>query len=353
MTDLQKIKNLGINTIKFDGNSVYKYNILNISKEFNLNVSYGFWISADIDFVEDTLKTELLKQTILKKIAKEKKDSHITSWNIQNDVKYNQKDFYLKPRLLYQNSAYIIWLKSLVLEIKKLDSIRPIIVDIDVNSQSIQYSKLLMDNVKGIDALGLVVKDDKLLKPLLNHLTQFKIDFVFSEIDVDILINPQIFDAHESFFITAWQDQHESNKVVFNGITDIKRRNKTDYFNLQNKLHGSNIKVESPKIRILKPAILIYEDNILDYYAMYYDSIKGWKDGGEMKDLNFEWSLVKCDVNGNYLAIRDIGKGARLSLKIPENHELYRLLLTTKKGEYITNTLTTLNTPLVQKESSE
>lgn len=353
LTDFQKIKNLGINTIKFDGNSVYNYNILNLTKEFNLNVSYGFWIPADIDFVEDTLKTKQLKQSILKKIAREKQDLHITSWNIQNDVKYNQKDFYHKPRILYQNNAYIIWLKNLIKEIKELDSTRPIIVDIEVNSQSVQYSKLLMDNVKGIDALGLVVKDDKLLKTLIFHLNQSKINFVFSEIDVDILINPEIFDANASFFVTAWQDQHESNKVFFSGIIDVKGRYKTDYFSLQNKLHGSNLEVESPKVRILRPATLIYEDMTLEYYAMCYDDKLGWKSGDQMNDLNFEWSLVKCDVNGNYLAIKDIGKGPKISVKIPEKHEFYRLLLTTIKGVAVTNTLTTLNTPLKQKERSK
>lgn len=352
MIDFKKIKNLGINTIKFDGNSVYNYNILNITKEFNLNVSYGFWISADIDFVEDSIKTKQLKQSILERIAKEKQDSHITSWNIQNDVKYNQKDFYLKPRLLYQNNAYLLWLKNLVREIKEIDSKRPIIVDLEVNSKSVQNSKMLMDNVKGIDALGLVVKDDKFLKSLLVHLNLSKTDFVFSEIDVDILTKPEIFDTNSSFFITAWQDQHESNKVYFNGITDIKGRYKADYFNLLNKLHGFNLKIESPEIRILKPATLIYENMMLEYNAMCYNDKLGWKFGDQMKDLNFEWSLVKCDINGNYLAIKDIGKGARLSLKIPENHQLYRLLLSTTKGETTTSIITTLSTPLVQKEEN-
>lgn len=353
LTDFQKIKNLGINTIKFDGNSVYDYNILTLTEEFNLNVSYGFWIPADIDFVEDTLKTKQLRQFILKKIAREKQDPHITSWNIQNDVKYNQKDIYNKPRILYQNNAYILWLKKLVWEIKQLDSLRPIIVDIEVNSQSVQYSKLLMDNVKGIDALGLVVKDDKLLKALILHLNQSKIDFIFSEISVDDLIDPETFDPNKSFFVTSWQDQHESNKVFFSGITDIKRRYKTDYFNLLYKLNGYHIKVESPKVRILKPAIPVYENMMLEYSTVCYDEKLGWKPGDQLKDLNFEWSLVKCDINGNYLAIKDIGKGARIYFKIPENHEFYRLLLTTIKGKAITNTLTTLNTPLVQKERSE
>jgi cellulose synthase/poly-beta-1,6-N-acetylglucosamine synthase-like glycosyltransferase len=208
LSDFKKIKNLGINTIKFDGNSVYRYNILNITKEFHLNVSFGFWISADIDFVNDTIQTEQLKQTILEKIAKFKEDSHIISWNIQNDVKYNQKDFYLKPRLFYQNIAYIYWLKDLVQKIKEIDSLRTIIVDLEVNSQSIQNSKLLIDNVKGIDALGLVVKDDKFLKTLVAELNLSKIDFVFSEIDVKMLIKPEIFDTNPSFFISSWQDQH-------------------------------------------------------------------------------------------------------------------------------------------------
>ena len=352
LSDFKRIKNLGINTIKFDGNSVYDYNILNITKEFNLNVSYGFWISADIDFIEDTLKAKQLKATILEIITKEKRDSHITSWNIQNDVIYNQKDFYLKPRLLYQNSAYILWLQNLVREMKEIDSKRPIIVDLEVNSQSIQNSKVLMDNVKGIDALGLVVKEDKFLNSLLVHLNLSNINFIYSEIDVDLLTIPEIFDNNSSFFITAWQDQHESNKVFFNGITDIKRRYKANYFNLKNKLQGSDLKVESPKIRILKPATLIYENMILEYSAMCYDDKLGWKFGNQMKDLNFEWSLVKCDINGNYLAIKDIGKGASISIPIPGNHEFFRLLLTASNGEVISTDITTLNTPLIQKSES-
>ncbi|MBV5316069.1 MAG: glycosyltransferase [Prolixibacteraceae bacterium] len=351
LIDFAKIKRLGINTIKFEGNSVYDYNVLNIAKELNLNVSFGFWIPADIDFVNDTMKTELLKQTILEEIAEYKEYVNISSWNIQNDVQYNQKDFYLKPRILYQNRAYVIWLNDLVQEIKKIDSIRPLIVDMEVNRQSIYHSKVLMQHVKGIDALGLVVKNDKHLDPLHNYFKNSKTEFLYSEIRVPILTQSEIFSTKTSFFITAWQDQHESNKLTFDGIIDRKGRYKTDYFELLNAMQNSNVKIESPKVRILKPATLIVEGKVLGYYAMYHDSIAGWKHGAEKKDLSFEWSMVKCDIHGNYLAIKDIGIGDTISITIPEENELYKLLLTTFKGKVISNTtITELNTPFLQKK---
>jgi len=349
LINFEKIQRLGINTIKFEGNSIYDYNVLNIAKEFNFRVSYGFWIPANIDFVKDTLKTKQLKQDILDKITERKNYSNISSWNIQNDVQYNQKNFYVKPRLFYQNNAYLIWLKKLVKEIKEIDSRRPIIVDLEINLQSIYYSKMLIDNVKGIDALGLVVKDDKHLDPLITYLQHSNIEFLFSEIDVDILTQPDIFNNQTSFFVTAWQDTHESNELTFDGIIDRKDRCKTDYFTLLKAIQKSNIKVSKPKIRILKPSTFIYKNRKLEYHAMYYDDVEGWIFGEEITDSNFEWSLVKCDIYGNYLAIKDIGNDAMLSLKIPSDYKLYRLLLTMSKGETITTTISTLNTPLEQK----
>lgn len=354
LTDFEKIKRLGINTVKFDGNTIYSYNLLKVSKEIDLNVSIGYWIPAYLDFVEDTLETEKLKQSILQKITRQQHYSHITSWNIQNDVQYNQKDFFLKPRLFYQNKAYIIWLKELVEEIKKIDSVRPIYVELEVNQLSNYHSKILIDNVNGFDGLGLVVKDDKYLKSLIQNLNLSKIDYVCSEIDVQTLIQPDIFNIHPSFFITSWQDKHESNKLTFDGITDWKGRYKTDYFKLLNALQKSNINSTDPKIRILKPAIPIYDNNVLDYYAMCYNNNnnEGWQNGEMITDLKFEWSLIKCDSYGNYLAIRDVGVGATLSLKIPPNHEYFRLLLTAINGNSVTTTITALNTPLLQKVES-
>jgi cellulose synthase/poly-beta-1,6-N-acetylglucosamine synthase-like glycosyltransferase/beta-mannanase len=350
LTSFRQMKNIGINTVKFEWNSIYRYNILKITKELNLNVSYGFWIPEDIDFLNDTLLTGQLKRSILDEVSNRKQYLHIISWNIQNDVLYNQKNFYHKPELLFQNRAYIIWLKDLIQEMKKIDSSRPIIVDLEVNPQSFDHSRMILDHINGVDFLGLVVKEDEELNPLIADLNNKHTNYVFSEIDVKVLTKPEVFKYQNPFFITAWQDQHESNKLTFEGITDRKGRFKPEYFELANSLKGSKLKNKIPIVKILRPATLIFDNMELDYQAMYYDTVQGWKPGGEIKDLKFEWSLVKCDEFGHFLAIKDVGKSSVLSLKIPEDHDLYRLLLTTIKGDLITTSLTTLNIPFEAKE---
>ena len=350
-TEFEKIKRMGINTIKFEGNSIYSYNVLNVAKEFNLNVAFGFWVPSYLDFINDSLHAIELKNDILKRLNSYKKHEQITSWNIQNDVQYNQKDFYLKPRLLYQNRAYLIWLKDLVGEMKKIDSVRPVFVDLEVNQLSAYHSKMLTDFIEGIDGLGLVLKDDKHLDSLSTYLNRKNIKYLYSEIDVDTLLQPEIFDKQTSFFITSWRDQHESNKLTFNGITDRKGRFKTEYFKLMNALQDSEIKVDNSVIRILRPAVLIYENTTYQYYAMIYDDVHGWKYGMQVDGYDFEWSLVKCDKYGNYLAVKDVSVGPILSLTIPVNHEYFRLLLTATNGKTVTNTITILNTPIVQRET--
>ncbi len=345
-TEFDKIKRLGVNTIKFEGNSIYSYNVLNIAKEYNFDIAFGFWIPSYLDFINDSAEARQLKFDILKRLDRHKKNDQITSWNIQNDVQYNQKDYYLKPRLLYQNRAYLIWLKDLVSEIKKMDSVRPVIVDLEVNQLSVYHAKMLNDNVKGIDGLGLVLKDDNHLDSLITYLNRKNIKYIFSEIDVEPLIKQKILDKQSSFFISSWRDQHESNRLTFNGITDRKGRFRSDYFKLMNTLKDSCIQIDNSRFRILKPTIPMYSNNIHEYYAVIYNENKGWKYGMQVEGYKFEWSLVKCDKFGNYLAVKDVGTGPVLSLKIPKNHEYFRLLLTTFDGKAVTTDITTLNTPL-------
>jgi cellulose synthase/poly-beta-1,6-N-acetylglucosamine synthase-like glycosyltransferase len=351
-TEFEKIKRLGINTIKFEGNSIYSYNVLNLAGENEIDVAYGFWIPSYLDFINDSVEARQLKSDILGRLGRHKQNDRITSWNIQNDVQYNQKDFFLKPRLLYQNRAYLIWLQDLVGEIKKIDPDRPVVVDLEVNQLSVYHAKMIMDNINGIDGLGLVLNDVEHLDSITSFLNRKKVKYFYSEIDVDTLLLPEIFDGKPSFFITSWRDLHESNRLTFNGITDRKGRFKTEYFNLMYALKDSAIGDDNSMIRILRPAALIYENATYQYYAMIYNDTIGWKHGMQVDGYEFEWSLVKCDKFGNFLAVRDVGIGAVLSLTIPQNHEYFKLLLTASNGMSVTTTITSLNTPLVQKLES-
>jgi cellulose synthase (UDP-forming) len=137
--------------------------------------------------------------------------------------------------------------------------------------------------------------------------------------------------------------------LTFNGLIDRKGRYKNEYFRLMNALQDSVIEVDNSVIRILRPAALIYENRTYQYYAMIYNDIIGWKHGVQVDGYKFEWSLVKCDKFGNFLAVKDVGIGAVLSLTIPQNHEYFKLLLTASNGMSVTKTISSLNTPLVQK----
>ena len=172
---------------------------------------------------------------------------------------------------------------------------------------------------------------------------------MYSEIDVDTLLQQKKYDYQTSFFITSWKDTHESNKLSFNGITDRNGREKREYFKLMNALLDTNIIIDNSKIRILRQTIPLYANNYLNYYAMVYNKSTGWKYGTDVKDYQFEWSLVKCDKYGNYLAVKELGKGPVLALQIPTNYTYFRLLLTASNGQTITTDICKLNSPLKEK----
>ena len=349
LSDFDNMKKLTINTIKFESSSIYKFNLLNISKEFNLKVFYGFWIPENVDFVTDTLKARELKSDILEEISNRRQYSNIIVWYIQNDVIFNQRINFHKPELFFQNRAYVSWLKDLTNEIKKLDS-RPIIVDLEVNYLTTENVKILLDNIPGIDCIGLVVKNDKYLNNVTEYLIKNNIGYIFSEINSETYLHNDNVGKNSSFFVTAWQDQHESDKVTFEGLLDRKGRFKEEYFMLKKSLLGSGPDIKSAEPRILKPAVFIYDNMKVKYTALLYYDDKGWQYGWNSGKMEFEWSLVRCDKYGNYLALKEVGRGPVLDLTIPEDQDLYRLLLTVNDGVTVNSVITRLNTPL--KESS-
>jgi hypothetical protein len=296
--------------------------------------------------VTDTAKTRKLKSDILDEISKRKDYSNIIAWNIQNDVLFNQRTGFHKPELLFQNRAYISWLKDLVRSIKEIDSVRPVIVDLEVNEQSLQNLKMLINNVADIDCIGLVVKDDTNLDGLINYLKKSNTGYIYSEVSTETYTKPEVFDSRTSFFITAWQDQHESDKLTFEGLLDRAGRFKEDFYTLKKRLLDEGPEIRSPKVRILKPSIFIYDNMNVEYTAMVYDEKDGWKYGWKSEGLKFEWALVKCDKYGNYLALREISQGPVINLVIPEEQDLYRLLLTVSDDVTVNFTITRLNTSL-------
>lgn len=346
ISNFKDLKTIGINTLKYQGNSIYDYNVLNISKKTGLNLAYTFWIPEHLDFMKDTMQLTELKAEILERVRHQKYTAHIVSWHIENDVQYRQNNFYHKPSLLYQNRAYVLWLRALAEEIKNIDATRPLIVDVEVNPLAIFHINRLLANSMDIDAIGLVVKETDYLNVVTTYLKDINKHYIISDIKTDDFAAHPIVATENTFFINSWQDKHESNALDFNGIVDRKGRYKPDYVTLASLLQEHQETVVLPKIKILRPARLIYDESSYTFHAMVYHPQDGWQVASKQKDLKIEWSLIKCDAYGNYLALKAVGTKAKLSLKIPKNYTYYKLHLSIVKGDYVTSTLTTLNTPL-------
>ncbi len=84
--DFDLMKKTGLNTIKYNGLSIYDSNVLNISRETGISVIFSFWVPNTIDFVVDHKAKLMLSKNILEKVKKIKKEEHILSWNIGNDI---------------------------------------------------------------------------------------------------------------------------------------------------------------------------------------------------------------------------------------------------------------------------
>ncbi|MEO6348721.1 MAG: glycosyltransferase family 2 protein, partial [Aquaticitalea sp.] len=345
VSNFTKIKKLGLNTIKYTSNQTYDYNVTNISKEFDLNLSFGFWIPEQTDFITDSIQASILKDDIINVVKKYKDHTNIVNWNLQNDLFSIYHSQFNEPLLSYHINAYMSWLQKLTSEMKLLDPNRPIVIDLNLSRKETIFAKKLMETVNGVDAIGLIIKNGNNSSGSLEAFQNAKIPYVYNDISIDMMDTLKVLPTHKAFYISNWQDQYRLDKLTFDGMVDRKGRYKMDYFTLGNKIKKfSKIPVEKP-IKILKTLTLLNSEIQADYYALIYDSKKGWRQIELEDHLKVEWGLVKCDKYGNFLTIKDVGNKPNLLMDIPDNYKSYLLRLSVIKGNKVTSTMTTLNTP--------
>ncbi|WP_158849270.1 glycosyltransferase [Algibacter sp. L1A34] len=350
VSDFEKLSKLGIKTVNYLGNSVYDYNVLNVSKAKGIDISYSFWVPENLDFVLDTLKTTALKKEIVNKVRSLKDNKQIFRWHIKNDVLYLQKDFYQKPELLYQNEAYALWIKDLLAQIKKIDSKRLVVLDFEVNKQTKYHINYILNYVKNIDIIGLVAEYDEDLEDVIGFLKKINKPFVLSDIDIKTIRNHKIIEKKIPFYIRQWQDEHESNHLNFNGLIDRKGRYKAEYSEFLTLVGKKKLVDNDDVFNILKPSRYIFDGQKYVYHALVFNrDSDSWDFASKYKDLKYEWSLIKCDEFGNYLAINEIGETSELVLKVPKIYHLYRLRLAIIKNDnIIASIVTELNTPILE-----
>lgn len=346
--DMELLRQANINTILYKGGNIYDYNIEKYSKASNINLLYSFNIDFTIDFLRDEKKLRRLRQDILDKVEDQKNLNNLAAYVFPG----NMEDFFIKPELFAQRSAYLEWLKSLSTEIKEIDPEIPIIFELSLNDETTHEIAKVYEQLP-VDAFGILVDDATRLNEVLAYAAVSEIPVFISS------VNPESFIQNQSVFqdlhvvLQNWQNERLFNRLSFDGMLDFNGRKKRIFESVANVWSRTETDIDSTRLRILRPAVPLYPEGSATYTVAAFDG-RSWKTVQD--DLSskyaFDWSLIKKDSYGVPLAIKKLGEGLEITIEIPHEYKRYELLLTAKPKDrdYVFSTRSPLHTPAEQPD---
>lgn len=339
--DFNLMKQGGFNTIKYFGPTLYDHNVMQIAPEFDLKIVYDLWIPNDLDFIKDSLRLRETSKEITATIERLKGHPQILAWNLGNPHWSSLAYRFQRPELDHQRKAYMYWLRQLTLSIKAIDSSRYLFADLrphpDPRSQFEGFSKAGL----AIDAFGLIGDRQEPLQEFMRLSKESGLQTIISDAPAELYG----FIGNDHFLARNWQDQWNDQSVTFDGLLDLLGRKRLGYHKLAREWQGKSIPELEGGIAILRPATALNQGKYVTFRAKRF--IDGqWKDPRRETENQFHWFLEKTDYYGNPIAVKVIGTGASIKLKIPENYELFRLRLTYSSGDLIVSDRQSLNLPL-------
>lgn len=165
---------------------------------------------------------------------------------------------------------------------------------------------------------------------------------------VPVELWPLVPAINQSGTIPAWQDIENTDYITLNGLLDLQGRKK-EWYNKVATAWGRQPVSESliPDIKILRPAKITYENTQLKYQVLYKNNNAQWSIYNDsLKNIRFEWYLVRVDQYDNTMFIKKVGEGASVELSTPMQPQYYKLYVEAIKGDEVKMMNTTLNTPL-------
>ena len=341
LSDFSQIKDLGFTTIKRFGPGIYDRNVLRAARQFDFSIHYSFWISEEIDFIQDQETLNELTDQILTTVRRYRKDPTIVAWNIGNAVFQKLSQHHYHPELMFQQDACLVWLRTLIREIKQIDPERPVSIDVATVHNLESTTQRIHQYIPEVDVFGLVVGRDGLPESL-------SLPFPYFYSYIDPAHKGIKFDKKVGHFISAWQDTKTTQRVYLDGLLDSKGRSKPSIAKIGTSLQPAPPTSGSEAIfSILKPALPTLPKSQLVYNAVLWQE-KRWVYASGLGDrTTYEWKLLKTDQTGRHIAIQEVGNGPAVKLTIPEQPQHYQLYLYVIQNNKIISIINTpLNTPL-------
>ena len=340
--DFRLMKEIGINTIRFSGGNIYDHNLLKYSEQFDLKVIYEFGIDNSMDFINDLEKLKLIRENIIAEVKNLKDNQNIIGYS----YKYDLENHFIKPLLFDQQAAYLNWLSSLTTEIKSIDPKKSLIVELQLNAETINTINYIHKNLP-IDSFGLLVDNPREIDQVLAFSKTKEISVFISNIKHKIFVDDIARFKDLDMILENWQDESKSNRLTFDGLVDFNGNKRQILGKIKTIWTNNSAKIGDQKAMILKTSEPIFPGKISKYHAVLFMNNTWVQNSNSNKNFHFEWNLIKKDFYGNPLAIKLLGTGPKLNLKIPKDYQDYDLLLIAKNktSGYVISSKTILNTP--------
>jgi Glycosyltransferases, probably involved in cell wall biogenesis len=339
--DLATMRSLSVKTVVRTLPGIYDHTLLRLTKQYNMQIIGRLWMSTLPGYVTDSLQMQKEKKRLLDVVKKYRHEKNIIAWNLGQDVLYGLSKRYYKPDYYYHQNNYLAWLMDFCREIRAIDPVRPITMDVFWDREGKKRLNLYSTSLPEVDSYSLIADSSN------SRLLQEPIPSNARWGRVPVAMWHRL-PGQKAVTIPAWQDIENMDFVSLNGVLDLQGRQKPGYDTVAKYWVSSKIDAPVlPDIKILKPAKITYRDKELKYHALVRDG-HGWAffDSLQYPGVRFEWYLIRTDDYGTTLYMKKVGEGDLIELTIPEDPEHYRLYLEAVAGNRVKETASTLNIPL-------
>jgi len=341
--DVKAMKEAGINTVERRMPGFYDRKVEPVLLANKMNLVPRFWLLATPRVIDDAVQMKKEKEKILSTIADNKSRPNIVAWNLGEDILHVLSNQCFKPDYFYYEQQYLGWLADLCTEIRKIDSSRPIIMDLHWNAGGPARFHTYKNRVPLINYFMLEA-DEKYPQGLQATLQD---GMVWGKVPVSMW--SKLPNVQQSATIPAWQDLENTNYISLNGILDLDGRKKESYGTVLRTWTNKYLSPSGiPETKILRPAAITREDIKLVYQLIYRKNGAFWTPYDQYeKNISFEWYLVRIDQYGNTMFIKKIGEGKPfIELTMPGDPQFYRLYAEAISGNNVKMVHASLNTPL-------
>jgi len=359
--DFTRIKEMGANTIRRYDHSIYDRNILNIAKEYDLKVLYGFWFDPKVDYFSDSMKVKKYIQEVEEKVKAYKDHPAILAWSLGNETWGLLKHKFSKPYLVKVREQYVRLIELLAQKIHELDPERPVFSCMEHEIYQLPGELVAFhDGAPSVDVIGINSYYEEQISQL-NHVTwQFDSlrPYLVSEFgpkgywdpSYNRLVNGVLIEDNETEkavwykeqwknYVIAykgynvgglaycWHDRMEGSYTWF-GLTDYKGRPKPSFYALK-ELWIKEKQELLPQFAIVSPACIIPgKENIFSAVSST----------GKKQEYKYEWHLHKDEFLERVDDMEYLDDPGFVSVKIPEVTSKYKLYLyvSDKKGNVTT-----------------